>query len=279
MRGENGELFRNPRLLATHRDQGLIKGKTTRKIKSALRVQVPRKQRFQQMNEDELLAWKRKTRQPRAEGMGVERRKRRPEEIKPARCALRAAPRPVSFSSKWTLQHRLQLPAQVRESSPPAATQQGHWHSLALRVKAAEAPTGSPATRDPTTSRGSRRRWRDTGEVDAGPRSAAAAASSFCSPSLAAPSPPSPATRSPRLTSRAASQQDSGREHQQEKQKQPWEESHGAAGPVSTRRPRELSEAPAIMALLFIRAPGGEGRGTYHVRPFATPFCVAEKRR
>ncbi|ELK28478.1 AP-2 complex subunit beta [Myotis davidii] len=33
------------------------------------------------------------------------------------------------------------------------------------------------------------------------------------------------------------------------------------------------------MALLFIRAPGGEGRGTYHARTFATPLSWAEERR
>lgn len=106
----------------------------------------------------------------------------------------------------------------------------------------------------------------------------AAAAASF---KLAVPGgsfPASPTVPSPRLTSRAASEQEGGGEHEQEKQKQAREEPHGAVRPVPCRRLGELSGSPVKMALLFIRAPGGEGRGTYHARTFATPLSWAEER-
>lgn len=94
--------------------------------------------------------------------------------------------------------------------------------------------------------------------------------------SLASPSRPSPVTHCPRLTSWAASEQEGGGEYEQEKQ-QAGEESHGATCPIPTPRPRMLSAALAVMALLFIRAPGGEGRGTYYARTLVTPPPFAEE--
>lgn len=77
-----------------------------------------------------------------------------------------------------------------------------------------------------------------------------------------------------RLTSGAASEQEGGGEYEQEKQQQAGEGPHGAAGPASRLLPRVRSAAPAVMALLFIRAPGGggAGRGTYHAAPSPRPL-------
>ena len=233
------------------------------------------------MNGDGLVAWKRKTRQPRVKGKGVARRWRRPEEIKPARSALQAQPCPMP--PLFFLQTDPPAPNTVAGVGPRVKLPSGHPGRSPAQPRAPRgsgrgpnmisSPTGpdyKPGIEKEVEKyqRGGRR----TQEPLPPPLAS-------CLRSLAGPSLPSPATHSPRLTSRAALEQEGGREHQQEKQKQAGEESHGAAGPVSSRRPRDLSAAPAIMALLFIRAPGGEGGGTYHVRPFATPPCVAVMRR
>lgn len=235
------------------------------------------------MNEGGLLAWKRKTRQPRAAGWGWSglkaagrNRAAARSGFSRARCPLSSLLQPGPAGSDRSCGRRPGRQAQAPARAPSEVARQYR----ALRVEAAEAPPEPRPTcpAAPTTSQGDEkverggRGGRRTQEPLPPP--------ALNLPSLASPSRPSPATHSPRLTSTAASEQEGGGEHEQEKQKQAGEEPHGAARSVSTGRPRELSAAPAIMALLFIRAPSGEGRGTYHARTFATPpSAVAERRQ
>ena len=170
--------------------------------------------------------------------------------------SLPAAPRP-SLRPRPRLQARARAARRPRASSPaatsPRVQEAGVRQALARggppcepgvggRGEAGEGAAG-PRRRRRRRSRRRRRRRRQL---------------QTCGRGVSHP----PATHSPRLTSRAASEQESGGEHQQEKQQQAGEGLHGAATPASGPCPQGLSAAPAVMALLFIRAPGGEGRGT-----------------
>lgn len=169
--------------------------------------------------------------------------------------------------------------AQVLRRPPPSKVAR-HWP--ALRVEGAEALAGgfrlarlsAPyyPSGDGEEVKGGRRGRRQTQAPPPPPPPPPAS-------NLPSLSRPRPVTHCPRLTSWAASEQEGGGEHEQEKHKQAGEESHGATRPVSSPRPRMLSAAPAVMALLFIRAPGGEGRGTYYARTFVTPPLLAGEGR
>lgn len=218
------------------------------------------------MNEGGLLAWKLKTRQPRAEGMGVEWRWRQPEKIKRAaassgRSRAHGPSPPPSSRGPTGCGCGRGSGARRASPSPPAATQQGRPALARTPRGRGGGPGGGVSPRapfgpyDPSGDReevkGGRRGGRRTHEPPPPPPAS----------NLPSPSRPSPVTHCPRLTSWAASKQEGGGEHEQEKHKQAGEESHGATRPVSSPRPRMLSAAPAVMALLFIRAPGGAGRG------------------
>lgn len=139
------------------------------------------------------------------------------------------------------------------------------------RVEAAEAPH---ALRPPTTSRrrgeggGRPARWTPD------PGTAAASSFKLAVTGVTFPAEPRHPLPSPHLQGRLGARGWRGTRAR--------EAEAGGGGvswrgrPVSSRRPRELSAAPAIMAFLLIRALGGEGRGTYHARTFATPPSVAE---
>lgn len=180
-------------------------------------------------------------------------------------------PRTLQF---WTLlQARVQ--GQRSKPSPRPATKQGrpdtapHSACKGQGTAGSPAPAGAPAATSLGLGRG--RREASGVDTDPGTRSGHRLQLQTCRHWHLLPGHPPPHTLLS-LTSGAASEQDSGREHEQEKQQQAGEESHGAAGPVSSLCPGRLSAAPAVMALLFIRAPGGEGRDTYHARAFATPL-------
>lgn len=102
-----------------------------------------------------------------------------------------------------------------------------------------------------------------------------AAAASFKLAIPGASFPASPTVPSPRLTSRAASEQEGGGEHEQEKQKQAREEPHGAVRPVPCRRP-ESSPGLRRKWRYFssgLRAGRGGARTTHgpSPRPFLWP--------
>lgn len=214
------------------------------------------------MNEGGLPTWKLKTRQPRAEG--VERR--RPEEIQraAARSGCSCAHCPLaSFPVPKTHQLRPQQQARVpghRNARLRAATKQGRPALPRARRGRGGGPSGvaprvpGPPNYKPGVGEGVGRGWRN-GRRTQDPLPPPV--SNLLS--LASPSRPRPAAHPPRLTSRATAEHDRSGEYEQEQQKQAGEDSHGAAGPVSSHRPPVLSAAPAVMALLFIRAPGGAG--------------------
>lgn len=196
------------------------------------------------MNGGRLPAWRLKTRQPSA-GRGGAGPTGAPGAAAPGR-SRPAAPRPL-------LRPRgpASPPARARSPAPP-------------RTRAQEA--GAP--RRPGVGVGVAEGGRRAGRATQGPLPASRLRWRRFPPGRAPPHTPL------RLTSGAASEQEGGGEYEQEKQQQAGEGPHGAAGPASRLLPRVRSAAPAVMALLFIRAPGGggAGRGTYHAAPSPRPL-------
>lgn len=182
--------------------------------------------------------------------------------------AVPAAPSPLSLSrgptnSGHSCRHGSRARGETQGYERPPSKVARHYP--ALRVEGAEAPVGIRPARnetpyyEPEVGDGVGRGWRDRRRTQ---EPLPPPASNLLG--LASPSRPRPAAHSPRLTSRAAAEQEGSGEHEQEKQKQAGEDSHGAAGPASGDRPPVLSTAPAVMALLFIRAPGGGGARITH---------------